>query len=124
MRVFVVALVVGMQTIAAVPAIGATDVTFKIWNDTNVPITGIYNKDSRQNNWGWNDLQSVGDGNPFAGKVTPIDPGHFFYIRFKQGSYAHCPDMLQDVKLVFANGAVKVLDKVPVCKVDVHIHKP
>ena len=124
MRFFVLALAVGLPLFIATPAVGASDVIFKIWNDTHVPITGIYNKDSRQSNWGWNDLQSAGDTNPYAGKVTPIQPGHFFYIRFKEDSYAHCPDMLQDVKLVFAGGAVKVLDKVPVCKVDVHINKP
>ena len=100
------------------------DVVFKIYNDTNVAITEIYNKDSRQSNWGWNDLQEPGASNPYEGKVTPIAPGHYFFIRFKQNSYAHCPDMTQDVKLVFANKAVKMLDRVPVCKVDAHINRP
>jgi len=102
----------------------AGDVVFKVFNDTHVAMTAIYNKDSRQDNWGWNDLQEVGSADPLSGKITPIQPGRFFYIRFKQSSYAHCPDMEQDVKIVFAGGAVKVLDRVPVCKVDVHINRP
>jgi len=73
---------------------------------------------------GWNDLQTVGSGNPFSGTVHPIQPGHYFYIKFKQDSYAHCPTMMQDVKLVFSNGAVKVLRKLEVCKYDVHINTP
>lgn len=109
---------------AAGNASAAGDVVFRIYNDTHVPLTAIYNKDSRQNDWGWNDLQSVGSGNPFSGPVHPIQPGHYFYINFKQNSYAHCPTMQQDVKLVFSNGAVKVLRKIDVCKVDVHINTP
>lgn len=109
---------------SAARANAAGDVVFKIYNDTSVAITEIYNKDSRQSNWGWNDLQGVGSANPLEGKVTPVQPGHSFYIRFKQNSYAHCPEMTQDLKVVFANKAVKVLDKVPVCNVDVHLHKP
>lgn len=109
---------------SAASADAGGDVVFKIYNDTSVAITKIYNKDSRQSNWGWNDLQGVGSANPLEGKVTPVQPGHSFYIRFKQNSYAHCPDMTQDIKLVFANKAVKVLDKVPVCNVDVHVHRP
>lgn len=111
-------------TLDGAPAAAANDVVFKIYNDTHVPITAIYNKDSRQSNWGWNDLQSVGSGNPFSGTVHPIAPGKYFYIKFAQNSYAHCPTMQQDVKLVFAGGAVKVLRNVDVCEYDVHVNKP
>ena len=100
------------QASFATPASAATPVVFKIYNDTTVPITHLYDKDSRQSNWGINDLQQ------------PLGPGHFFYIKFEQTSYAHCPDMLHDVKLIFATGAVKVLSKVAVCKYDVHINRP
>ncbi len=93
-------------------AIAATPVVFKIWNDTTVPITALYDKDSRQDFWGINDLQQ------------PLKPGHFFYIKFEQTSYAHCPNMWHDVRLVFATGAVKVLSKVAVCKYDVHVNQP
>jgi hypothetical protein len=113
---------IALGAVAKAPA--AQDVVFKIWNDTHVPITAIYNKDSRQDNWGWNDLQTVGSGNPFSGSVHPIQPGHYFYIKFAQNSYAHCPTMMQDVKLVFSNGAVKVLRKLEVCKYDVHVNTP
>jgi hypothetical protein len=92
---------------------GAEYVVFKIWNDTNVPITQLYDKDSRQAPWGIDDLQG-----------HPIRPGHYFYIRMEQDSYAHCPGLLHDVRLVFANGAVKTLSKVEVCKYDVHVNKP
>ena len=54
-------------------------VTLKIFNDTQVPITQLYDTDSRQDNWGINDLQA------------PVQPGHYFYIRLRQNSYAHCP---------------------------------
>ncbi len=100
------------QPYLATPAIAANAVVFKIYNDTAVPITQLYDKDSRQDFWGINDLQQ------------PLAPGRFFYIKFEQTSYAHCPTMLHDVKLVFSTGAVKVLSKVAVCKVDVHINRP
>lgn len=93
-------------------ALGAEYVVFKIWNDTSVPITQLYDKDSRQSFWGINDVQG-----------HPVQPGHYFYIRFEQNSYARCPGMLHDVRLVFANGAVKVLNKVEVCKYDVHVNR-
>ena len=112
MRFAVLLSLVGLPLLAALPAAAASDVIFKIWNDTHVPITAIYDKDSRQSNWGVNDL------------LNPIPPGHFFYIRFKQNSYAHCPGMLHDARLVFANGDVKMISKVPVCQVDVHVNKP
>lgn len=92
---------------------GAADaVVFKIWNDTTVPVVELYDKDSRQDNWGINDLSK------------PIPPGHYFFIKFTQNSYAHCPGMMHDVKLVFAGGKVKVLTKVPVCEYDVHVNHP
>jgi hypothetical protein len=87
-------------------------VTFKIWNDTQVAITQLYDKDSRQDVWGINDLQD-----------NPVRPGHYFFIRMEQNSYSHCPNMLHDVKLVFANGAVKLLRKLEVCKYDVHVNR-
>jgi hypothetical protein len=100
------------QPCLAAPANAATPVVFKIWNNTTVPITALYDKDSRQDFWGINDLQQ------------PLKPGHFFYIKFEQTSYAHCPSMSHDVKLVFATRAVKVLSKVAVCKFDVHVNRP
>ena len=120
----VACITLGITVGAVEKAPAAQTIVFKIYNDTHVPITAIYNKDSRQDNWGWNDLQSVGSGNPFSGKVSPIQPGHYFYIKFAQNSYARCPTMQQDVKIVFSNGAVKILSKVDVCKYDVHINKP
>jgi hypothetical protein len=88
------------------PATAADYVVFKIWNDTKVPITALYDKDFRQGNWGVNDLQGA------------VQPGHYFYPRLAQNSYGHCPGMLHDVKLVFGNGDVKVLSKVDVCQYD------
>jgi hypothetical protein len=87
-------------------------VTLKIFNDTHVPITQLYDVDSRQDNWGINDLQA------------PVQPGHYFYIRLRQNSYAHCPGILHDVKLIFANGATKVVRKIDVCKYDLHVDRP
>jgi hypothetical protein len=104
-------------------AAGAQYVVFKIWNDTKVPVTQLYDKDSRQGDWGINDLQDISASNPFTGKVHPVQPGHYFYIRLEQNSYAHCPGMRHDVRLVFANGDVKVLSKVDVCKYDVHVNR-
>ena len=120
----IVLLCFGFAGGAVSKAPAAQDVVFRIYNDTHVPITAIYNKDSRQDNWGWNDLQSAGSGNPFSGAVHPIAPGHYFYIKFTQNSYSHCPAMMQDIKLVFSTGAVKVLRKVEVCKYDVHVNTP
>jgi hypothetical protein len=87
-------------------------VTLKIFNDTHVPITQLYDMASRQDNWGINDLQA------------PVQPGHYFYIRLRQNSYAHCPGLLHDVKLIFANGATKVVRKIDVCKYDLHVDRP
>jgi len=100
------------QLFLAPRADAATSVVFKIWNDTTVPIKELYDKDSRQDYWGINDLPA------------PVAPGHYFYIKFEQTSYAHCPSMLHDVKLIFANGQSKILTKVKVCEYDVHINKP
>jgi len=125
-RMLSIVAIVAVETalVATLKAAAAQTVVFKIYNDTHVPIAAIYNKDSRQDNWGWNDLQDVGSGNPFSGTVHTLQPGHSFYIRFSENSYAHCPAMAQDVKLVFSNGAVKVLRNVAVCKYDVHINTP
>ncbi len=99
-------------------------VTFKIWNDTHVAIAQLYDKDSRQDAWGINDVQDVGSGaNPLAGTIHPVQPGHYFYIRLEQNSYAHCPTMLHDVKLVFSNGDVKIIRKIEICKYDVHVNR-
>ncbi len=109
----VVAIAAGAAAVGAPSASNAADaVVFKVWNDTSVPIVALYDKDSRQDNWGINDL------------ANPIAPGHYFYIKFTQNSYAHCPGMLHDVKLVFAGGKVKVLSKVAVCEYDVHVNRP
>jgi hypothetical protein len=101
-----------IQLFPAARADAANPVVFKIFNDTTLPIKELYDKDSRADFWGINDLSA------------PVQPGHFFYIKFTQNSYAHCPNMLHDVKLVFANGKTKVLTKIDVCQYDVHVHKP
>lgn len=97
---------------SAVRAEAASPIIFKVYNQTTVPITQIYDKDSSRDFWGINDISS------------PIAPGHFFYIKFTQNSYSHCPKMLHDVKLVFANGKTKILTKIDVCEYDVHVNKP
>jgi hypothetical protein len=107
-----VAIVGATELLGAPRSDAANSVVFKIWNDTTVPIKELYDKDSRHDYWGINDLS------------TPVAPGHYFYIKFEQNSYAHCPSMLHDVKLIFANGQSKILTKIKVCEYDVHINKP
>jgi hypothetical protein len=101
------------QLFFASRAVAANDVVFTIYNDTTVPIAQLYDKPSSQSFWGVDDLEG-----------TPVKPGHFFYIKFEQSSYRHCPNILRDVKLVFANGQTKVYTKIDACKYDIHVHKP
>ena len=102
------------------PTIGSEFVVFKIYNHTTVPMTELYDKHSSRTDWGWNDLQDVGSGNPFTGKVHPLLPAHYFPIRYDENAYSHCPNtnMLLDVKAVFANGAVKIGKSINICKYD------
>lgn len=87
-------------------------VTFTIYNDTNVRIVELYDRKSGQSFWGIDDLTS------------PVLPGHSFYIRLEQNSYEHCPSVYRDVKVIFANGAVKVLPRIPFCEYnEAHINK-
>jgi hypothetical protein len=103
---------VAAQLFLLTSADAAAPVVFRIYNDTTVPITELYDKDPHQGFWGVSDLES------------PLQPAHLFYIKFTQSSYSHCPNKLRDVKLVFANGATKVYEKIDVCKYDIHVHKP
>lgn len=103
---------VAAQLLLPPRADAAAPVVFRIYNETTVPITELYDKDPRQGFWGVSDLEN------------PLQPAHFFYIKFRQDSNSHCPNKLRDVKLVFANGATKVYDKIDVCKYDIHVHKP
>jgi hypothetical protein len=97
------------------PRVGAAQyAVLTIYNDTHVAITQLYNRNPGQTFWGINDLAGSG----------AVQPGHSFYIRMVQNAYGHCPSFYQDVKLVFANGAVKVLPHVSVCNIDAHIHQP
>jgi len=83
-----------------------------IYNDTNVSIKELYDRRPGQTFWGINDLTGA------------IKPGHSFYIRMVQNAQGRCPNFYRDVRLVFANGAVKVLPHVSVCDIDAHIHQP
>jgi hypothetical protein len=105
-------------------ASAADDVIFKIYNDSKVPMTAIYDKPSSQKNWGVNDLADMNaTADPYNAPVRPVAPGHFFYIRLAQNGYSHCPGILLDVKIVFANGHVKQDSGIDVCKYDLHVSR-
>ncbi len=101
--------VVAAQLLLPYPAGAAGPVVFRVYNDTTVSITELYDKPPSQGFWGVSDLEN------------PLKPGHFFYIKFTDST--HCPK-LRDVKLVFANGATKSYANIDVCKYDIHVHKP
>jgi hypothetical protein len=94
------------------PAQAAKYLVFTIYNDTNVRIVHLYDRKFGEKFWGINDL------------TGPVQPGHSFYIRIEQNAYEHCPSVYRDVKVIFANGAVKVLSRIPLCEYnEAHINR-
>ncbi|HLI95826.1 MAG TPA: hypothetical protein VKT72_07035 [Candidatus Baltobacteraceae bacterium] len=107
----------------ALPAQAAQYVVLRIYNDARVPITQLNDRQTGQASWGINDLADMGStANPYAAPVRPIAPGRFFYIRYEESAYDHCP-MMRDVRVVFANGTVKIARAIDACKYDVHFSK-
>jgi len=96
------------------PAAAAQYVRLTIYNDTHVAITELYDRKPGESFWGINDLAGSG----------AVKPGHSFYIRMEENAYGRCPAFYRDVKLVFANGNIKILPHVSVCNIDAHIHQP
>jgi hypothetical protein len=98
----------------SLPALAAHYVLLTIYNDTHVAITELYDRKPGETFWGINDLAGSG----------AVKAGHSFYIRMEEDAYGRCPAFYRDVKLVFANGVIRILPHVSVCDIDVHVHKP